>query len=568
MRLRLSSKRAISLFISASVLFATSMSVALLMSSLWSSDSQTYSLLLERSTSDRDLSLYQINQLRLKLNEQLDVKAAERKVQSLQGDFNKLLIQANDLGVTSLGNDTISNIHASSIAKNNGGDKNTLFIRNNSSLTISVQKNNNSIKNYSQKITTSDQSKTINNNSNKVILNYYSQQSLKYRSNFSCDKLFKNDSLERKKVKQFLHQNSGKFSTISSSDALRLTTDCASFRASRGYGSDAVTEEEKAFPLAFIILAHRDFEHLERLLRVLYRPQNVFCIHLDAKVDETLKAAVSSLVKCFHNVVLASSPQSIVYAGASRLMADIVCMKDLQVTGSKWRYLFQMAATELPLRTNLEMVQILKEMGGLNDVRETFQGRDNKRWLWTHKVINGTLRRTNVKNSPPPHNLTITKGMAYNIVSRDFVDWVLSDRRARDLLTWSHNTYSPDEHYWSTLNNLHHNGFLETPGGFTGHPDEKGYISRYINWIYDNNNHICYGKVIRHICTLSALDLPPLASTHQLAANKFDLRLDPIAYACVEDRLHRKTTEGRATDVTMYRNMWWIRAYKKKRKTA
>ena len=71
-------------------------------------------------------------------------------------------------------------------------------------------------------------------------------------------------------------------------------------------------------------------------------------------------------------------------------------------------------------------------------------------------------------NPPPPHGITIVRGSAYGTFSRDFVRFILEDERARDLLSWSRTTYSPDEHYWATLNHLKDNPFLQTPGGYPG----------------------------------------------------------------------------------------------------
>lgn len=40
---------------------------------------------------------------------------------------------------------------------------------------------------------------------------------------------------------------------------------------------------------------------------------------------------------------------------------------------------------------------------------------------------------------------------------------------AKELLDWSRDTYSPDEHYWATLN---YNTHLHSPGGYKGKSNE------------------------------------------------------------------------------------------------
>ena len=76
--------------------------------------------------------------------------------------------------------------------------------------------------------------------------------------------------------------------------------------------------------------------------------------------------------------------------------------------------------------------------------------------------------KTNRKNPKPPHDLEIIRGSAYGIFSRDFGEFVVTDRIAKDLLKWSKKTWSPDEHFWATLHHTYSNPQLHTPGGYAG----------------------------------------------------------------------------------------------------
>lgn len=53
--------------------------------------------------------------------------------------------------------------------------------------------------------------------------------------------------------------------------------------------------------------------------------------------------------------------------------------------------------------------------------------------------------RTKRLKTEVPHNYTIVKGITYCSFSRKFVDYVLTNTYAKDLLEWSKDTYSPDE---------------------------------------------------------------------------------------------------------------------------
>jgi len=44
-----------------------------------------------------------------------------------------------------------------------------------------------------------------------------------------------------------------------------------------------VSPEEENFPLAYILVVHNNVRQVLRLLKVIYRPHNLYCIHPDAK---------------------------------------------------------------------------------------------------------------------------------------------------------------------------------------------------------------------------------------------------------------------------------------------
>ena len=67
--------------------------------------------------------------------------------------------------------------------------------------------------------------------------------------------------------------------------------------------------------------------------------------------------------------------------------------------------------------------------------------------------------------SPPPHNLTIAVGSTHLIACRGFIDYILHNPIAKDLLEWMNDTQVPDELYFATLN---HNRHLKVPGGYRG----------------------------------------------------------------------------------------------------
>ena len=55
------------------------------------------------------------------------------------------------------------------------------------------------------------------------------------------------------------------------------------------------TKEEMEFPLAFTMVIHNNPFQVFRLLKVLYRPHNIYCIHYDSRSSEDMKLLFKSL---------------------------------------------------------------------------------------------------------------------------------------------------------------------------------------------------------------------------------------------------------------------------------
>ena len=142
---------------------------------------------------------------------------------------------------------------------------------------------------------------------------------------------------------------------------------CKNFLSDRHYITEYLSDEEVHFPLAYSIVIYKSVYQFERLLRTIYRPQNYYCIHADVKMNDNDYRAISSILKCFSNVFLASSSFDVTWGNFTVLAADLVCMKDL-MKYKKWKYFINLTGQEFPLKTNQEIVKILKSYKGANDV--------------------------------------------------------------------------------------------------------------------------------------------------------------------------------------------------------
>ncbi|KAM8996396.1 beta-1,3-galactosyl-O-glycosyl-glycoprotein beta-1,6-N-acetylglucosaminyltransferase 7-like isoform 1-T6 [Ara ararauna] len=302
-----------------------------------------------------------------------------------------------------------------------------------------------------------------------------------------------------------------------------------------------LSDEEGNFSLAYIITIHKELEMFVKLLRAIYMPQNIYCIHVDEKSPQDYKAAVQNIVNCFENIFLSSKRENVVYAGFSRLQADINCMRDLVHSKIQWNYVINLCGQDYPIKTNKDIIQYIKsKWNGKNMTPGVVQPLHMKHRTqvsykeYVHSGMSYVYPTKNIK-AKPPYNLTIYFGSAYYILTKEFVEFTLTDARAKDLLEWSRDTYSPDEHYWVTLNRLN-----DAPGA-TPHADWEGNI-RAIKW-KDQEGIIhkgCKGHYIRDICVYGLGDLQWIIESPHLFANKFEPATYPLVMDCLERRYRLK----------------------------
>ncbi|XP_034031379.1 beta-1,3-galactosyl-O-glycosyl-glycoprotein beta-1,6-N-acetylglucosaminyltransferase 3-like [Thalassophryne amazonica] len=360
-----------------------------------------------------------------------------------------------------------------------------------------------------------------------------------------CSAIITGD-IEGKKADLEVLLSSKRRRQLSESFYLNITRDCQGYIENRRFITEPLSEEENDFPLAFSMVIHEQIEMFERLLRAIYAPQNIYCVHVDQKSTEDYKNAVKAIISCFPNVFMASKLERVVYASWSRVQADLNCMKDLLSSHVQWRYLLNTCGTDFPLKTNREMVQVLKTLKGRNSMESEVTNSYKKgRWEYHHNVTN-TVERTSEKKSPPPISSPMFSGNAYFVVTRDFVRHVLEDIEVQKFLEWEKDTYSPDEHMWATLQRM-----PDVPGSVPANSkyDESDMlaIARAVKWSSltgDVRNGApyppCTGTYRRAICVYGAGDLPWLLKQHHLFANKFDPDTDDVAIRCLESFLNFK----------------------------
>ncbi|XP_037312659.2 beta-1,3-galactosyl-O-glycosyl-glycoprotein beta-1,6-N-acetylglucosaminyltransferase 3-like [Pungitius pungitius] len=387
----------------------------------------------------------------------------------------------------------------------------------------------------------------------ETALNRQSSSNLKIPQQFSVDlpgclAIISGDTEGKREELAVLLASRKRRSLLSEDFYLNVTKDCSSYIEERGFITAPLSEEENNFPIAYSMVIHEQIEMFERLLRAVYTPQNIYCVHVDQKSSKGFQKAVEAILSCFPNVFVASKLESVVYASWSRVQADLNCMKDLLNSQIQWKYLLNTCGTDFPIKSNAEMVQTLKALEGRNSMESEVTNNYKKdRWLY-HYNVTDTVVKTNVKKSPPPIGSPMFTGNAYFVVSRAFVEHVMQDREVQQLLEWERDTYSPDEHLWATLQRM-----PSVPGSAPANikydVSDMQALARAVKWSYLEGDvkkgapyPPCMGAHRRAVCVYGAGDLPWLLRQNHLFANKFDPDVDDVAIRCIEAVLRLKAS--------------------------
>jgi Core-2/I-Branching enzyme len=140
----------------------------------------------------------------------------------------------------------------------------------------------------------------------------------------TCRRILANDSEAILAATDFM--NARKRELMSEQEVLQMASSCAEFRLRGGYRDEPLRPADADFPIAFNVLIHWHIEQFERLLRAIYRPQNIYCIHVDAKTSYTFHAAIEAIARCFDNIFVSTKRHRVVYAGFSRLEVCFYCV--------------------------------------------------------------------------------------------------------------------------------------------------------------------------------------------------------------------------------------------------
>ncbi|CAK5014428.1 unnamed protein product [Meloidogyne enterolobii] len=197
--------------------------------------------------------------------------------------------------------------------------------------------------------------------------------------------------------------------------------------------------------------------------------------------------------------------------------AFMSCLEELSKSKYKWEYVFTLQNDDIQIKTNEEIIRILKWLGGANDVEYGLDKKEliqklYKKFNWTFKdlkLYRDEKLNNQVDTKGKPLSIKITKGYLQASLARDFVDFIVQKLDLTQLLHHLNNCgeYGCDEFFFQTLIATDE---LRAPNSFTHKCVDNHIFTPYVNRfsIWDDENRTCHSGYMRHnICIFGLEDI-------------------------------------------------------------
>lgn len=367
-----------------------------------------------------------------------------------------------------------------------------------------------------------------------------------------CQKLIAGDKTEARRI-----QAASKQWTASITDAmfLKQTRDCDQLQQT--FNNNLYnTILEREFPLAFTFVVNSNPQQVIRLLKLLYRPQNVFCIHYDVKTPPSVRQVFDNIAKCFGNVMIATKLEDVIWGYYTIMQAQVNCLHDLhryresQSTAMKWRYVINLCGKELPLVTNCELVSRLMALNGSSSVTPYEISKDEMKKRIELKAVldrkRGKAVTSSIRLGPPPFGIKIYKGSSYNAFSYSFVHFILTNSTVQTIYKFFVNCKNAEEHFYASVYMM-----PGVPGGFEPKLQGRYFAVARAIWCFNGRQceegFYCHGQVLHTVCITNSADLPAIVKSSTLNRylfhNKYFVEMDHTVMDCLEERIVDKNRE-------------------------
>ena len=293
---------------------------------------------------------------------------------------------------------------------------------------------------------------------------------------------------------------------------------------------------EKRFSLAYSILFHGSPQQIVRLLRVIYRPHNVYCLHPDGKSNKTMIQAFRQMASCFDNIFVPDELVNVTYTHISTVDAQLNCLHHLvsDYQHLHWKYASNLCGKELPFNSNRVLVEKLKEMNGdsVVNVRKMQYENFKQRFTSHYRVRNETMKEIGPRMEYVPFGMQLYKSYSYVSVSHQFAIFLLTSQRVKALHRYMSTALMPDEEFYATAYML--------PEAPTAHL--IGHKLSLVAGFFADSSKLCEGKKIHYSCILNVRNIPLLhqfngGNDNIMFYNKYFMEYDHVVMDCMEKRI-------------------------------
>ncbi|KAI6187019.1 hypothetical protein M3Y98_00196600 [Aphelenchoides besseyi] len=322
---------------------------------------------------------------------------------------------------------------------------------------------------------------------------------------------------------------------------------CSSIIDKFAFLEEPLSTEEAEYPLAYGMIVYKNAAQVYYSLSAIYQPQNAYCIAVDGKSASEFKQQMRDLAECLPHITVIEMPR-IGWCGRSVLKAQFQCFQNLTHSQHPWKYYQYYTGFDVPLKTNLEMVRIFKQLN--------------------NTVVCELAPVVSPRPQTTENILPIYKAGMSALVPRESARYVLNNTLVNTTVNHLFRTrynICPDELLWATI--FGNKKLVPAPGSFEAaemqkkltfekweqdhnsrnsrkHPDfnvipnneepfrpENYMISRFQIW--ESSLEKCHGAMTDKSCAFGLGDIPTLIERSELVAHKFHLEVEPAAYFCM-----------------------------------
>uniref|UniRef100_A0AAF5CSF1 Glycosyltransferase family 92 protein n=1 Tax=Strongyloides stercoralis TaxID=6248 RepID=A0AAF5CSF1_STRER len=361
-------------------------------------------------------------------------------------------------------------------------------------------------------------------------------------SNVNCSRLLNGDKMyienEYKNLKKLKYlQNT-------------FSTSCEYIKKRGYYPDQPLSEEESNFPIAYIRTIYTDYLTIEYQFLLTYAPQNHYCFVVDKKQKGDFHSKIFALSNCFPNIHLITNRYDMDSNGFNINLANYDCMKYL--SKKNFKYLIILNNDDMPLKTNKELVEILKTFNGtidaeyIQDPSYYSETRVNLKLNWTlgHLELFKKGDQRNLNKKILSSSLSFQKGMVQISYPKETIEYLVNELNLTKYLNQLNDMklFASDELSFQTLIA---NKYLNIPGRVDieciqkDNLFQKSYMTRYTKW---NINKTCDDDIVRHyICLQNVKTLQKLKNMPHFFINKFKSETDIGGLTCWAEYLYNRT---------------------------